>query len=161
VKVPGVAAELRGEMTIEGDPLTNFSDADRRARQVIVMNVYAAQKTLAAAHVAARELAAQSAELKSDLAAGSVKADSLVARVSHLQTRVDSALTATTGAVRPVEAWSGLPTVDQRRQIEYAVDAGNKAVAELNATIAEITAMYSSVAHKPWAKAVKGVGKVP
>ncbi|MGH7654249.1 MAG: hypothetical protein ACREN6_06250, partial [Gemmatimonadaceae bacterium] len=161
VKVPGVAAELRGEMTVEGDPLTNFSDADRRARQAIVMSLYSTQKTLAAAHMAGRDLAAQSAELKSDLAAGGAKTDSLMARVSRLQTQVDGALTAATGAMRPVEAWSGLPTVDQRRQIGYAVEEGNKAVAELNSTIAEIAAMYSSIAHKSWPKPVKGVGKLP
>src|ERR1019366_1052588 len=51
VKVPGVTGELRGEMTVEGDPLTNFGDADRRARQALVMSVYAVQKSLAAAHV--------------------------------------------------------------------------------------------------------------
>ncbi|MFI5231425.1 MAG: WD40/YVTN/BNR-like repeat-containing protein [Gemmatimonadales bacterium] len=159
VKIPGVAAELRGDMTVEGDPLTNFSDAGRRARQAIVMSVYSEQKTLAAAHVAARELAAQSADLKTDLAAGGAKTDSLVARISRLQAQVDGALTAATGAMRPVEAWSGLPTVDQRRQIDYAVEDGNKAVAELNRTIGEIGAMYAS-AHKSWARAVKAVGSL-
>ncbi|HXD23697.1 MAG TPA: hypothetical protein VN613_10095, partial [Gemmatimonadaceae bacterium] len=158
VKIPGVASELHGEMTVEGDPLANFSDADRRARQAIVMNVYGEQKTLAAAHTAARELGAQAGELRSDLAGGGAKTDSLIARVQRLQSSVDAALTAASGAVRPVEAWSGLPTVDQRKQIDYAMEDGNKAVAEVNRTIAEITAMYSSVAHKPWAKAVKAVG---
>ena len=40
VKVPGVTDGLHGEMVVEGDPLTNFSDADRRARQALVMSVY-------------------------------------------------------------------------------------------------------------------------
>ncbi len=158
VTVPGVAGALHGEMTVEGDPLTNFNEADRRARQAIVMNVYAAQKTLASAHVAARALGAQLSELKSDLAGGGAKADSVIARIPRLQAPIDGALTAASGAMRPVEAWSGMPTADQRRQIDYAVEDGNKAVAELNRTIGEIAAMYTSVAHKPWAKAVKTVG---
>ena len=157
VKVPGVATELRGEMVVEGDPLTNFTDADRRARQAVVMNLYAMQKTLVAAHTAARELAAQSAELRSDLAAGAAKTDSLVAHVERLQPAIDAALVSTTAAMRPVEAWSGLPTVDQRRQIDYAAEDGNKAVAELNRTIGEISGMYAAT-HKPWRKAVKVVG---
>ena len=157
VSVPGVSGALHGEMIVEGDPLANFSDADRRARQAIVMSVYATQKTLVAAHTAARELGAQSAELKSDLAAGGTKTDSLIARIARLQTTIDGSLAATSGAVRPVEAWSGMPTSDQRRQIDYAVEDGNKAIAELNRTIGEIAGMYAS-AHKSWAKMVKTVG---
>jgi photosystem II stability/assembly factor-like uncharacterized protein len=160
VKIPGVTAELRGEMTVEGDPLTNFSDADRRARQAIVMNVYAEQKSLAAAHTAARALSAQSAEIKSDLAGAGAKTDSLVARIGRLQPAIDAALTAASAAARPIDAWSGLPTVDQRHQIDYATEDGNKALAELNRTVADVAAMYSS-AHKSWAKPVKAVGKIP
>jgi photosystem II stability/assembly factor-like uncharacterized protein len=158
VKVPGVSSELRGDMIVEGDPLTNFSDADRRARQALVMNVYAMQKSLAAAHVAARALSAQAADLKRDLAGGGARADSLIANVSHLQTGVDSALTATNGAMRPVEAWSGPATNDQRRQIEYAMEAALKAIADVNRAIqVEIPAMYTSVAKKAWPKPIAAV----
>jgi hypothetical protein len=157
VKVPGVAAELRGEMIVEGDPLTNFSDADRRARQALVMNVYALQKTLAAAHTAARALGAQSADLKKDFAGGGAKADSVVARVGRVQADVDRSIAATGGSVRPIEAWSGMPTLDQRRQIDYAMEDANKAVAELNSTIGEVSAMYASTAKKAWPKPVQPV----
>jgi hypothetical protein len=50
-----------------------------------------------------------------------------------------------------------MPTVDQRRQIDYAMEDGNKAIAELNSTIAEISAMYASTAKKTWPKAVQPV----
>jgi hypothetical protein len=159
VKVPGVAGDLHGEMTVEGDPLTNFGDADRRARQVLVMSVYSAQKTLGAAHTAARSLGAQSSDLKSDLAGGGVKTDSLVARVSRLQAAIDAALTAASAAVRPVEAWSGTATLDQRRQIDYVLEGADKAIAELNHVVqVEIPGMYASVAHKSWPKPVGAVG---
>ncbi len=158
VKIPGVPGELPGEMTVEGDPLANFSDADRRARQALVMGVYTTQKTLAAAHVAARALGAQTADLKRDLAAGGAKTDSLVARVSRLQTSVDSSITATNTAVRPVEAWSGVATLDQRRQIDYALEDAGKTIADVNAVIREITGMYASTGKKSWAKAVTAVG---
>jgi photosystem II stability/assembly factor-like uncharacterized protein len=159
VKVPGVASELRGEMIVEGDPLPNFSDADRRVRQTLVMSVFAVQKTLAAAHTAARALNAQSADFKRDFTGGGAKADSLIAHVGRLQADVDRSIAATGGAVRPIEAWSGLPTVDQRKQIDYAVEDGNKAVADLNHVIqVEIPAMYSLVAKKAWPKPVAAVG---
>jgi photosystem II stability/assembly factor-like uncharacterized protein len=159
VKVPGVTSELRGEMIVEGDPLTNFSDADRRARQAIVMNVYATQKTIAAAHTAARALGAQVVDLKRDLADGGAKTDSLIAHIGRLQGEIDRSLTATNGAVRPVENWSGMPTLDQRRQIDYAVEDANKAIADLNHVIqVEIPAEYTSVAHKSWPKPVQAVG---
>jgi hypothetical protein len=158
VKVPGVTSELRGEMTVEGDPLTNFSDADRRARQALVMGVYTVQKSLASAHVAARALGAQAADLKRDLADGGAKADSLIARVSRLQADVDRSLGATNSAVRPVEAWSGAATLDQRRQVDFAVEDAMKAIADLNRVIqVEIPAMYSSVAKKAWPKPVHAV----
>jgi len=158
VKVPGVTSDLRGEMIVEGDPLTNFSDADRRARQALVMSVYSVQKSLAGAHVAARALGAQAADLKRDLAGGGAKADSLIARVSRLQADVDRSLGATNGAVRPVEAWSGAATLDQRRQIDFALEDAMKAIADLNRVIqVEIPAMYSSVAKKPWPKPVQAV----
>ncbi|HEV8409707.1 MAG TPA: hypothetical protein VGQ30_04300 [Gemmatimonadaceae bacterium] len=157
VKVPGVATELRGEMIVEGDPLTNFSDADRRARQALVMNVYALQKTLAAAHTAARALGAQSADLKKDFAGGGAKADSVIARVGRVQADVDRSIAATGGSVRPIEAWSGMPTLDQRRQIDYAMEDANKAVVELNSTIGEVSAMYASTAKKAWPKPVQPV----
>jgi hypothetical protein len=158
VKVPGVSSELRGEMMVEGDPLTNFSDADRRARHVLVMSVYGMQKSLAAAHVAARALGAQSADLKRDLASGGAAADSLLGRVSHLQTAVDSVLTVTNGVIRPVETWSGPATIDQRRQIDYAMEGAMKAIAEVNRAIqVEIPARYASVAKKAWPKPVAAV----
>jgi hypothetical protein len=161
VKVPGVSNDLRGEMIVEGDPLANFSNGDRRARQALVMNVYSMQKTLAAAHVAARALGAQTADLKRDLAAGGAATDSLVARVSRLQTAVDSALTATSGAIRPVESWSGAATIDQRRQIDYAMEAAVKAIADVNRAIqVEIPAIYTSVVKKAWPKPVATVPAV-
>jgi photosystem II stability/assembly factor-like uncharacterized protein len=158
VKIPGVAGELHGELMVEGDPLANFSDVDRRARQSLVMSVYAAQQTLAAAHVAARSLGAQSADLKRDLAAGGVKTDSLVAHVARLQASVDSAIAATGAVIRPVESWSGAATIDQRRQIEYALEAAGKAIADVNRAIqVEIPGVYLSVAKKAWPKPIAAV----
>src|ERR1019366_4006642 len=101
---------------------------------------------------------AQAADLKRDLADGGAKADSLIARVSRLQAADDRSLAATNGAIRPVEAWSGMPTLDQRRQIDFTVEDATKAIADLNHVIqVEVPAMYSSVAKKAWPKPVAAV----
>jgi photosystem II stability/assembly factor-like uncharacterized protein len=158
VKVPGVANTLHGDMLVEGDPLTNFPDADRRARQVLVMGIYSLQKSLAAAHVAARALTEQSADLRRDLAGGGARTDALVANISRLQPEVDRLLVTTGALMRPIESWSGAATVDQRHQVEYATDDATKAIADLNRMIqAEIPSLYQSVAKRAWPKPVAAV----
>ena len=158
VKVPGVANELKGEITVEGDPLAGFSDTDRRARQALVMGLFSLQKSLTAAHIAARALSDQSADFKRDLAGGGAKADSLVAHVSQLQAEVDRVLTVTNGLARPIEGWSGSATVDQRRQIDYATEDATKVIADVNREIqTEIPSLYQSVAKKAWPKPVQAV----
>ena len=75
-----------------------------------------------------------------------------------MQTGVDAALAATNGAVRPIESWSGAATIDQRRQIDFAMEGGTKAIADLNRAIqVEIPAMYTAVAKKAWPKPVAAV----
>ena len=155
VKVPGVAAELHGEILVEGDPLTNFSDADRRARQALVMGVFGLQKTLVAAHNAARAINAQSADLRKDLAAGGAKTDSLMAHISRIQSDVDRILTTTNGSMRTIEGWSGPATADQRRQIDFANEDATKAINELNRMISiESPDLYAAAAKQPWPKPV-------
>ena len=158
VKVPGVPGGLHGDLTVEGDPLTNLSDAERRARQVLAMSVYQAEKTLAAAHAAARALDAQSADLKRDLGAGGAATDSLLEHIARLRGAIERSLAATAGAVRPVESWSGAATIDQRRQIDFALEDANHAIADLNHVIeSEIPASYAKVAKKAWPRPVAAV----
>ncbi len=155
LKVPGVSADLHGEMIVEGDPLTNFSDLDRRARATIVMSVFSLQKSLVAAHNGARALNAQSPTFKTDLAAGGAKTDSLIAHIARLQGDADRVLATTNGSIRTIESWSGAPTADQRKQLEYASEDASKVIGEINKLIqTEIPALYQSAAKKAWPKPV-------
>jgi hypothetical protein len=157
--VPGVANARKGEITVEGEPLGGCSDADRRARHALVMGLFGLQKSLTAAHIAARALSDQSADFKRDLASGGTKADSLVAHVAQLQAEVDRVLTATNGLARPIEGWSGAATLDQRRQIDYATEDATKVIADVNRVIqAVIPSLYQSIAKKAWPKPVQPVG---
>ena len=47
--------------------------------------------------------------------------------------------------------------MDQRRQIDYAVEDANKAIAAVNSSIGEVSAMYASTAKKAWPKPVQPV----
>jgi hypothetical protein len=163
VTIPGVKEPLAGRVVVEGDPLPKFAAADRAARQAILMRVYDWTRTLGEARTALRALSAQRDSIKSDLGS---PADSLNARITRLGADVDRAFNAVNAQRAPIEGWSGLPSVDQRKAIDYALDDARKAMADLNKLVAtDIPAAYK-VAKKEWGRAVKGVaapsvGKAP
>jgi photosystem II stability/assembly factor-like uncharacterized protein len=166
VKVPGVATELRGELSVEGDPLTNFSDADRRARQTLLMSVYGLQKSLGEARTASRALAAQMNDIRKDLVAGgdagaASRADSLAASIALVVGDVDRAFQAANGARGPIEGYSGLSTADQRRQVDWAFEDAAKAVADFNQLVGtEIPALYSQLAKREWPKRLQPLAAI-
>src|SRR5205823_6565968 len=84
VSVPGLNHELRTDLVVEDDPLLNFSDRDRRTRQMALLTLYNVEKTLGAARSAARLLAAQGETIKRDVGASgssdaTTRADSVIA----------------------------------------------------------------------------------
>jgi predicted kinase len=120
------------------------------------MRIYDWTRTLGEARTAVRALAAQRDSIKSDIGAGA-PADSLSARITRLGADVDRAFNAVNAQRAPIEGWSGLPSVDQRKALDYALDDARKAMAELNKLVAtDIPAAYK-VAKKEWRRAVKGV----
>jgi hypothetical protein len=166
VKVPGVTTELRGDLNVEGDPLTNFSDADRRARQAILMNVYGLQKSLGEARIATRALGAQVNDIRKDLLAGgesgaASRADSLAASIALVVGDVDRAFQAANGARGPIEGYSGLPTADQRRQVDWAFEDATKAVADFNRLVGtEIPGLYAQLAKREWPRRVQPLAAI-
>ena len=86
------------------------------------------------------------------------RADSLNARVTRLGTEIDRAFNAVNGARGPIEAWSGMPSVDQRRSLDYGIEDARKALADLNRLVnTEIPSAYQQVAKKPWSRKVNPV----
>ena len=163
VTVPGVTKPLAGSVVVEGDPLPKFSVADRAARQAVLMRIYEWTKALGEARSSARALTAQRDSIVADFVAGGApdaraQADSLNARIARLSADVDRAFTAVNGQRAPIEGWSGLPTVDQRKALGYGIEDGQKALAELNRLVAsDIQNSYQRVAKKAWPRKVKGV----
>jgi photosystem II stability/assembly factor-like uncharacterized protein len=156
VTIPGVKEPLAGRAVVEADPLPKFTAAARAARQAILMRIYDWTRALGDARTAARLLSAQRDSIRADLGGGA-PADSLAARITRLAADVDRAFTAVNGQRAPIEGWSGSPSVDQRRALDYALEDARKATAELDRLVAtDIPAAYRA-AKKEWGRKVKGV----
>jgi len=116
VTVAGVGGKpLKGELRVEGDPRVSFSDADRRARQAALLTLYELEKSLSAARASS--------------ATARVGADT---RLAQLQAEIAAELNTASALSRAIEGYSGLPTSDQRRQIEWVVEGGSKTIDALN-----------------------------
>jgi len=101
---------------VEADPLPKMTAADRAARQKILMTIYEMTKALGEARLAARKL---------------VEADSSNAKAREAAQKIDRALLAINATRGPVEGWSGMPTIEQQKAINNAIEDGKKAIAEL------------------------------
>jgi photosystem II stability/assembly factor-like uncharacterized protein len=115
VRVPGLASPpLRGELRVEGDPRVNFPDGDRRARQTTLLRLYHLQKSLTSAR-------ATSATARSG-------ADT---RLGQLQAEITAELNTAANLARAIEGYSGLPTADQKRQVEWVAEDARKTLEAL------------------------------
>jgi photosystem II stability/assembly factor-like uncharacterized protein len=118
VTVSGAGLEgrtLKGELRVEGDPRVNFPEADRRARQTMLLNLHELQKSLAVA--------------RATTATARVASDT---RLAQLQAEINAELNTASTLSRAIEGYSGLPTSDQRRQVEWVLDDAKKTVDALN-----------------------------
>jgi hypothetical protein len=114
VTIAGVRP-LKGELRVDGDPRVSFSDVDRRARQAALLSLYELEKSLTMARATS--------------ATARIGADT---RLAQLQAEISRELTTANALSRSIEGYSGLPTSDQRRQIEWVVEDGAKTVDALN-----------------------------
>jgi hypothetical protein len=124
--------QLKGELKVEGDPRVTFSEADRRARQDVLLRLYALQKSLVTARAAA---AAGVAHLDAAARTSSNTDHDPQERLRVLQTEMTGEMTTVNALSRSIEGYSGLPTADQRRQIEWVFDDAAKSVDALNETL--------------------------
>jgi hypothetical protein len=120
--------ELKGPLRVEGDPRLTFSDADRAARQVALLNLYELQKTLGSSRTASRFAIIRLDSLKGGADAGRAA----YTRVAQLQTEITAELNTISALSRAIEGYSGLPTTDQRRQVDWAFQDVSTTVETLN-----------------------------
>jgi hypothetical protein len=153
ITIPGLAKPLRGELTVQADPLdAGFSAAARHTRQEALLHIYGFQKTLVSARTAVRTLAGQAEAIKQDLTRGgasgaAVKADSLAERLVRLQAEVERVLGIAGTLMRAIESFNTVPTADQANQLTWATDDATRAITILNRTTeTDIPALYSRFA---------------
>jgi hypothetical protein len=143
----GASREARGELEVAGDPRVTFSDADRRTRQTALISIYDLQKSLSAARTAARKVESEIAAITKDVGKGPL--DKLTGEITKLTADVDRELNAANGLSRAIEAFSGLPTDDQRRQIDWAFEDAAKTIEDLNRILqADVPASYDDLMKK-------------
>jgi photosystem II stability/assembly factor-like uncharacterized protein len=139
---PAGGAALKGTVTVLPDPRFSISDGDRRAREASVMSAYTLQRQLLPARDASQTLEQQLGAMRQYLAAAGdggraaltavEKAAPDVARVAG---EVNRALTAAGRVGNAIDAYDGLPTAAQLRELGWAWEDGAGAVAALNKLI--------------------------
>jgi hypothetical protein len=116
IETPGVARALRGTLAVQADPLDKgFSSAERRKRQDAMLSMFELQKRLAGAQATLRSLGP----------AGDT-------RGGRLQAEFDRLMAVAGGLVRALEEFNSAPTVDQQRQMQWALEDERRALAVLN-----------------------------
>jgi len=130
ITFPGAAGrQLKGELRVDGDPRVSFAEADRRTRQGALLNLYDLQKSLGAARAAAASATSQIDAMKRNGRSAGADAGS---RLSLLQADINSEINRINSLSRAIEGYSGLPTTDQRRQLDWAFEDASKTVEALN-----------------------------
>jgi hypothetical protein len=126
----GPGREVKGDVSVEGDPRVTFADSDRRVRQTALLSLYDLQKSLDAARTAARAADTQATAIRKEVGKGPL--DKLASEMTRLSADINRELNAASGLSRAIEGYSGLPTTDQRRQIDWAFEDATKTIEELN-----------------------------
>jgi photosystem II stability/assembly factor-like uncharacterized protein len=109
--------QLKAELRVEGDPRVAFPEGDRRTRQTALVNLYELQKSLVAA--------------RSTMSAASNQRD-VSSGLLPLQVEIASELNTAGTLSRAIEGYSGLPTADQRRQLDWIFEDASKTIAAMN-----------------------------
>lgn len=145
VRIPGIARELRGELTVVGDPLENITVADRRLRQDALLAAYTLQRTLGGARLAVRTLVGQADSIRLDVSGGGAsQADALGNRMRTVEAELNRLLGIAGGLMRSMEGFNTPPTADQRQDLAWARGDATRAIANLNRLAqTDIPALYS------------------
>jgi photosystem II stability/assembly factor-like uncharacterized protein len=127
IKTP--ARVLTSALLVESDPRVTVTEGDRRARQSFLISAYDLQKTLASARFAARTAASRLDALKKN---GKATAEDASVRLVRVDAEINTTLGAANALARSVDGYSGLPTSDQRKQLDWLFDDATRAIEELN-----------------------------
>jgi len=119
---------FKGELKVDADPRVAFSEADRRARQTALVELYDLVKSLAAGRATAAGAIARADSAKN----ARDETSDAERRLRALQTDLTTQMGAAAALSRSIEGYSGLPTADQRRQIDWAFEDAQETIGALN-----------------------------
>jgi photosystem II stability/assembly factor-like uncharacterized protein len=105
---------LSSAFVVDLDPRLHVAEADRRARQAALVRLYELEKSIDRARSSGKKEDASVARLQGELATEFVAASTLS---------------------RAIDGYSGAPTADQRRQIEWIAGDAAKTIAELTRAV--------------------------
>jgi photosystem II stability/assembly factor-like uncharacterized protein len=150
---PAGGPAMRTDLTVEPDPHFTISEADRQTRHAAIMAAYTLAQQLVPARDAAEMLTRQAGAMRQYLTAsgeGGQSALDVVERVAVEVSRVQAQIVriqAAAGSVQSgIDAYEGLPTGAQLRQLDWAWEDATSTVSALNRTIQQdMPAVYSAL----------------
>ncbi len=146
VAMPGqytvTVASMKQAVTIEPDPHFTISEADRKKRHDAIMSAYAIQQQLLPARDAGQSLVNQMNGLRQYFSAASDRAgveaiDKLMPQITQAQQQIDRAIGEAAQVENAMDAYDGLPTESQFRQIDWAWEDAAASANALNKVIRE------------------------
>jgi len=157
VVLPGrytvAVGSLKQDVTVEPDPHFSISDADRSKRHAAIMSAYSLQQQLVPARDSAQLLADQMSGLRQYFSAAGESAktamgaiDKVSGEIAQARGQVDRAIASAAQVENAMDAYDGLPTAAQFRQLEWAWEDAIAAANAVNQLIKEsIPAAYSTM----------------
>lgn len=157
VVVPGkytvAIGSLKQELRVEPDPHVTITESDRNQRHAAIMSAYSIQQQLSAARASAQMLADQMTGLRqyfsaaADAGKNSLETiDKLSREIGQAQAQIDRTITAAAQVENAMDAYDGLPTAAQFRQLDWAWEDAAAAVDAFNKVITiSVPAAYSSM----------------
>ena len=139
---------LPGIVTLLPDPEFPISDADRKKRETAVMSAYSLQQQLAAAREAYERLSGQIGAARTDVPSSSTL-DRLTAQAAPMLEELAHCMSEAYNLESAMDAYQGVPTGAQLRDLDWAWRDGVAAVTGLNRSIEELGVAGASAVPVP------------
>jgi hypothetical protein len=145
---------MNREVTVGPDPHFQITEADRTAHHAAVMSAHALQEQLAAARDAAQALSLQLEPIRQyfttegESGKGPLQVlEKVTPGVVRLQGDIARALQAAGRAESTIDAYPGLPTAAQARDLDWAWEDATNSVTALNLVLGEeMAGVYAALA---------------
>ena len=151
VVTPAGALPMKSELTVQPDPRSRISDADRRTRESAISSAYTLQRQLAAARNAAQTLGIQIAAMRGGISGEAVAFLERAGRnLSHAMGQLNAAIAGAARAQNAMDAYEGAPTAAQLRDVDWAWEDAVTGVTSLNQVIqGDMPELYAAAGPSP------------